>query len=96
MHFNRCSFFTGCSVNAINSHGHTPLILAAKAGHVTLTRWLLIHGADPNRCASISPYQLAVSYGKVINWYYITQTLIFIFFKCENYIQIKKDIYSLL
>jgi ankyrin repeat protein len=40
---------SGCDINAPKSHGYTPLHLAARAGNMDLIRWLLVHGADPDK-----------------------------------------------
>ncbi|KAK3930494.1 E3 ubiquitin-protein ligase MIB2 [Frankliniella fusca] len=55
----------GCSVDDVNIHNNSMLHLAAKAGHVTLTRWLLLHGAETkvtNR-SGYTPRDLALKKG---------------------------------
>lgn len=55
----------GCSVDAVNVNNNSMLHLAAKSGNATLTRWLLLHGADPdvsNACG-YTPYALALKKG---------------------------------
>ncbi|KAE8738289.1 hypothetical protein FOCC_FOCC016234 [Frankliniella occidentalis] len=55
----------GCSVDDVNVHNNSMLHLAAKAGHATLTRWLLLHGAEPKVMneAGYTPYKLALKKG---------------------------------
>ncbi|XP_034242424.1 histone-lysine N-methyltransferase EHMT1-like [Thrips palmi] len=55
----------GCSVDDVNVHNNSMLHLAAKAGNATLTRWLLLHGADPDirNAYGFTPHALALRKG---------------------------------
>ncbi|XP_054282079.1 putative ankyrin repeat protein RF_0381 isoform X2 [Macrosteles quadrilineatus] len=54
-------YSAGCSLSAPNKVGLTALHCAARAGHVTLTRWLLMHGAHKTLPAGkVTPYTMAL------------------------------------
>jgi len=37
---------SGCAINEVNFSGYTPLHLAASAGNLEITKWLVNNGAD--------------------------------------------------
>src|SRR5215470_2782227 len=60
------SVLSNClDINAKNSHGTTPLMLAAAKGRLRMVRALLEHGADPNssRNDKFTPLLLAAFFG---------------------------------
>lgn len=40
------SKIAGANVNEANFNGYSPLHLAASAGNLEITKWLIVHGAD--------------------------------------------------
>ena len=48
----------GCSANAVNKYGETPLYTAVFEGYTDKARLLLENGADPNRVANTGEYPL--------------------------------------